>query len=172
MLPRGVRDWSGVCFPAFWVDVVRSPLAMACSDRTQADPPRGLGSDRCISSCGIAAVLHCAHSRPFAGLVGKTRRRCPQRLHCPICCSYRRRTDDHGSSHAVLLWKTTGNVLQTPYSLYLAAYNPVPFFPWQALKPAPEYHHAPMRWFIWSGLRNITSSPLPTSVWSRSPLRR
>ncbi|HUZ46133.1 MAG TPA: hypothetical protein VMW54_05805 [Terriglobia bacterium] len=38
-------------------------------------------------------------------------------------------------------WRTTGNPLNPPYLAYEHAYNPVPLFPWQSLKPVPVYHH-------------------------------
>lgn len=42
-------------------------------------------------------------------------------------------------------WRTTGNPLLTPYLANLAQYNPVPYFPWQSVKPSPAYHHPIMR---------------------------
>jgi hypothetical protein len=42
-------------------------------------------------------------------------------------------------------WRTTGNPLLTPYLSNLSQYNPVPYFPWQSIKPAPTYHHPIMR---------------------------
>jgi hypothetical protein len=44
-------------------------------------------------------------------------------------------------------WRTTGNPLHTPYAVDMATYNPVPYFPWQALKPFPIYHHVVLREF-------------------------
>jgi len=44
-------------------------------------------------------------------------------------------------------WRTTGSPFQTPYMLNVKAYNPVPYFPWQSLKPLPIYHHAAMKDF-------------------------
>jgi hypothetical protein len=42
-------------------------------------------------------------------------------------------------------WRVTGSPFHTPFQVNLATYNPVPYFPWQAMKPIPEYHHAVMR---------------------------
>ncbi len=42
-------------------------------------------------------------------------------------------------------WRVTGSPFQTPFQVNLATYNPVPYFPWQAVKAAPEYHHEMMR---------------------------
>ena len=41
-------------------------------------------------------------------------------------------------------WRTTGSPINTPYLINTKTYNPVPYFPWQTLKPVPEYHHAVM----------------------------
>lgn len=42
---------------------------------------------------------------------------------------------------------TTGNPFRTPYLVNVAQYNPVPYFPWQSVKPAPAYHHPIMQTF-------------------------
>jgi hypothetical protein len=42
-------------------------------------------------------------------------------------------------------WRVTGSPFLTPFQVNLATYNPVPYFPWQSLKPIPEYHHPIMR---------------------------
>jgi hypothetical protein len=44
-------------------------------------------------------------------------------------------------------WRTTGDPFLSPYEVNLRSYIPVPFFPWQAVKPAVEYHHAEMKDF-------------------------
>jgi hypothetical protein len=36
-------------------------------------------------------------------------------------------------------WRTTGSPIRTPYAVNVATYHPVPFFPWQEVKKAPEY---------------------------------
>lgn len=41
----------------------------------------------------------------------------------------------------------TGSFFRTPYSVNLAAYNPVPYFPWQYVKAWPIYHHEILRRF-------------------------
>ncbi len=46
---------------------------------------------------------------------------------------------------AYYFWRTTGNFLTPPYLVNVHAYNPVPYFPWQALRATPVYHHADMR---------------------------
>ncbi|MCL5005778.1 MAG: hypothetical protein M1404_04530 [Acidobacteria bacterium] len=38
-------------------------------------------------------------------------------------------------------WRTTGSPFNPPYLAYEHAYNPVPIFPWQPLKPIPAYRH-------------------------------
>jgi hypothetical protein len=43
--------------------------------------------------------------------------------------------------------RTTGNPFRTPYLVNVAQYNPVPYFPWQSVKPAPVYHHPIMQTF-------------------------
>lgn len=48
-------------------------------------------------------------------------------------------------------WRVTGSPFRTPYSVNLATYNPVPYFPWQSVKSWPVYHHEIMRSF-YSGL--------------------
>lgn len=42
-------------------------------------------------------------------------------------------------------WRLTGSPFHTPFQVNLATYNPVPYFPWQSVKPIPEYHHSIMR---------------------------
>jgi len=42
-------------------------------------------------------------------------------------------------------WRTTGSPFNTPYFVYEQTYNPVPYFPWQPLKPVPVYHHKFLR---------------------------
>jgi hypothetical protein len=38
-------------------------------------------------------------------------------------------------------WRVTGNPLRSPYSISNETVNPVPYFPWQALRPIPEYRY-------------------------------
>jgi len=45
-------------------------------------------------------------------------------------------------------WRTTGNPLQPPYMVYVHTYEPVPYFPWQKMKPLPDYHHPMFRSFL------------------------
>jgi hypothetical protein len=55
-------------------------------------------------------------------------------------------------------WRTTGSPINTPYLINTKIYNPVPYFPWQALKPVPEYHHAIMRnFYLGWGMAHFTS---------------
>ena len=42
-------------------------------------------------------------------------------------------------------WRTTGNPLSPPYTVCEQQYDPVPAFPWQALRPVPVYRHAFIR---------------------------
>jgi len=44
-------------------------------------------------------------------------------------------------------WRVTGSPVKTPFSVNIATYNPVPYFPWQSLRPAPSYLHATMHKF-------------------------
>jgi hypothetical protein len=44
-------------------------------------------------------------------------------------------------------WRTTGSPWETPHFLIARTYSPAPYFPWQALRPAPVYHHAVMRYY-------------------------
>src|SRR5207248_1186381 len=52
-----------------------------------------------------------------------------------------------GTAMLYYFWRTTGNSFRTPYMVDLATYNPVPYFPWQSLKPLFHYHHAALRQF-------------------------
>ncbi|HUZ47210.1 MAG TPA: hypothetical protein VMW54_11300 [Terriglobia bacterium] len=45
-------------------------------------------------------------------------------------------------------WRTTGNPLEPPYMVYVHDYEPVPYFPWQKMKPVPDYHHPMFRSFL------------------------
>ncbi|HXH50499.1 MAG TPA: hypothetical protein VNM47_14240 [Terriglobia bacterium] len=38
-------------------------------------------------------------------------------------------------------WRTTGSPFNTPYFVYNHTYNPVPYFPWQPVRPMPVYHY-------------------------------
>jgi predicted membrane protein len=42
-------------------------------------------------------------------------------------------------------WRTTGNPFRTPYGINLLTQDPVPIFPWQHLRPIPQYRHPEMR---------------------------
>jgi len=42
-------------------------------------------------------------------------------------------------------WRITGSPLSTPYLAYEHTYNPVPYFPWQSLKPFPAHSLAVFR---------------------------
>ena len=42
-------------------------------------------------------------------------------------------------------WRATGSPFRTPFQVNVATYNPVPYFPWQTVKPTPEFHHPIMR---------------------------
>jgi hypothetical protein len=44
-------------------------------------------------------------------------------------------------------WRTTGSPLRPPYIANMQAYNPIPFFPWQPVLPAPHYNHKLMQSF-------------------------
>lgn len=48
---------------------------------------------------------------------------------------------------AFYFWRTTGSPVQTPFQVNVATYNPVPYFPWQAVKSVPTYRHKEMRDF-------------------------
>ena len=52
-----------------------------------------------------------------------------------------------GGAMLYYFWRTTGSPVHTPYMLDMATYNPVPYFPWQAVKQLPTYHHAVLRDF-------------------------
>ncbi len=38
-------------------------------------------------------------------------------------------------------WRVTGSPFRTPFQVNVASYNPVPYFPWQAMRAIPEYSH-------------------------------
>jgi hypothetical protein len=38
-------------------------------------------------------------------------------------------------------WRVTGQPLRSPYQLSLETVNPVPFFPWQQMRPVPAYRY-------------------------------
>jgi hypothetical protein len=42
-------------------------------------------------------------------------------------------------------WRTTGSPWRTPYQVGVETYEPVPYFPWQALRPVPAYYHDVLR---------------------------
>ena len=42
-------------------------------------------------------------------------------------------------------WRTTGSPFNTPYLVEVHTYDPVPYFPWQAMKPIPAYRHPEFR---------------------------
>jgi hypothetical protein len=44
-------------------------------------------------------------------------------------------------------WRVTGSPFHTPFFVNIETYNPVPYFPWQAVKALPVYLHAEIRNF-------------------------
>lgn len=58
-------------------------------------------------------------------------------------------------------WRTTGSPFNTPYTIFEHAYDPVPVFPWQALKPFPAYHYPHIRraYLIILDFYNQTQTP-------------
>jgi hypothetical protein len=50
-------------------------------------------------------------------------------------------------------WRVTGSPFRIPYQLNIETYGLV-YFPWQQLRPPPDYHHAVMRDF-YSGVYNV-----------------
>jgi hypothetical protein len=50
-----------------------------------------------------------------------------------------------GSAMAYYFWRTTGSPWQVPFLVHARTYVPVPYFPWQPLKPVPAYHHQIMQ---------------------------
>ena len=44
-------------------------------------------------------------------------------------------------------WRTTGTPLRPPYVANMQAYDPIPLFPWQPVRPIPHYNHALMQSF-------------------------
>jgi hypothetical protein len=58
-------------------------------------------------------------------------------------------------------WRTTGSPLNTPYLVYEHAYNPVPYFPWQSMRPFPHYNQPGIRQFF-LGLEHTYYDPWRT----------
>jgi len=50
-----------------------------------------------------------------------------------------------GCAMGYYFWRTTGSPWETPHFLVARTYSGAPYFPWQALRPAPLYHHPVMR---------------------------
>jgi len=48
---------------------------------------------------------------------------------------------------AYYCWRVTNSPLQTPFQVDIATYNPVPYFPWQAVKAIPTYNHREIKLF-------------------------
>jgi len=42
-------------------------------------------------------------------------------------------------------WRVTGSPLRSPYEVSMATVNPIPYFPWQSLRPIPAYHYKMIR---------------------------
>lgn len=42
-------------------------------------------------------------------------------------------------------WRVTGSPVNTPFLVYMHTYDPIPYFPWQSMRPEPIYHDAVMR---------------------------
>lgn len=38
-------------------------------------------------------------------------------------------------------WRVTGNAMRSPYAVSMATVNPIPYFPWQAVRPIPAYRY-------------------------------
>jgi len=52
-----------------------------------------------------------------------------------------------GAGMLYYFWRTTGSPFRSPFFLNAQAYEPVPVFPWQSIKPVPAYHHPALRNF-------------------------
>jgi hypothetical protein len=62
-------------------------------------------------------------------------------------------------------WRTTGSPWDTPYLVTTRAYNPAPYFPWQALRPTPTYHHAVMQaYYMGNFVRHFEESRSVTGM--------
>src|SRR5208337_3910371 len=44
-------------------------------------------------------------------------------------------------------WRVTGNPLRTAYDVSMSTVNPVPYFPWQSVRPIPAYRFKVFRDF-------------------------
>ena len=52
-----------------------------------------------------------------------------------------------GCAMGYYFWRTTGSPWETPHSLIARTYSAAPYFPWQASRQEPQYHHAVMQDF-------------------------
>lgn len=113
--------------------------------------------DALLMGVGFAIV---ANSRPYEGLffavpvigaliVAMYGRNAP-----PLRVSFARTILPLGAVLSLTLgwmgyyfWRVTGGPFRTPFQVNVATYNPVPYFPWQAMKVIPVYHHWVMRVF-------------------------
>jgi hypothetical protein len=42
-------------------------------------------------------------------------------------------------------WRVTGHALRSPYEVSMETVNPIPYFPWQDVRPIPAYHYKVIR---------------------------
>lgn len=50
-----------------------------------------------------------------------------------------------GCAMGYYFWRATGSPWETPHFVNARTYNPAPYFPWQALRHVPAYHHGVFR---------------------------
>ena len=46
-----------------------------------------------------------------------------------------------GGAMGYYFWRVTGSPFHIPYFVNVESYKPVPYFPWQAMRALPDYHH-------------------------------
>ena len=52
-------------------------------------------------------------------------------------------------------WRTTRSPFIAPYFVYEHTYNPVPYFPWQSVRPIPASHHTHLQRFVMTTLNGF-----------------
>ena len=72
------------------------------------------------------------------------------------------------SAMGFYFWRCTGSPLRTPYVVSARTYEVAPFFPWQSLRPVPQYRNATLKEFYtgWNiqEYERARNAPIATAI--------
>ncbi len=113
--------------------------------------------DALLMGLGLAIL---ANSRPYDGLIFslpvgiafivwmyRKKRATLGRVAARIVLPLRLVLAVTGAGMLYYFWRSSGSPIRSPFFVYAQAYDPIPVFPWESIKPQPAYHHAALRNF-------------------------